>query len=117
MENILISSSETELKIESGVEIENGSKVYSTLERNVKFQLATTHCSGFKNSTADFKIETVNPDNNSRKRPFGFDHHHPGHSGKRVDGSDFVENGLDPELCFGITFRRIVSFCLFIYVK
>ncbi|KAF9680661.1 hypothetical protein SADUNF_Sadunf06G0144700 [Salix dunnii] len=107
MENILISSSETELKIESGVEIENGSKVYSTLERNVKFQLATTHCSGFKNSTADFKIETLNSDNNSRKRPFGFDHHHPGHSGKRVDGSDFVENGLDPELCFGITFRRI----------
>ncbi|KAJ6362101.1 hypothetical protein OIU78_002495 [Salix suchowensis] len=107
MENILISSSETELKIESGVEIENGSKVYSTLERNVKFQLATTHCSGFKNNTADFKIETLNPDNNSRKRPFGFDHHHPGHSGKRVDGSDFVENGLDPELCFGITFRRI----------
>ncbi|KAG5243751.1 ubiquitin carboxyl-terminal hydrolase [Salix suchowensis] len=107
MENILISSSETELKIESGVEIENGSKVYSTLERNVKFQLATTHCSGFKNNNADFKIETLNPDNNSRKRPFGFDHHHPGHSGKRVDGSDFVENGLDPELCFGITFRRI----------
>uniref|UniRef100_A0A6N2MSX9 USP domain-containing protein n=1 Tax=Salix viminalis TaxID=40686 RepID=A0A6N2MSX9_SALVM len=87
MENILISSSETELKIESGVEIENGSKVYSTLERNVKFQLATTHCSGFKNNTADFKIETLNPDNNSRKRP--------------------LRNGLDPELCFGITFRRI----------
>ncbi|KAJ6743011.1 hypothetical protein OIU85_017033 [Salix viminalis] len=107
MENILISSSETEVKIESGVEIENGSKVYSTLERNVKFQLATTRCSGFKNSTADFKMETLNPDNNSRKRPFGFDHNHPGHSGKRVDGSDFVENGLDPELCFGITFRRI----------
>ena len=112
MEDILISSSETEMRIESGVEIENGYKVDCTLKRNAKFQLATKHYSGFKNSTADFKIETLNPDNNSRKRPFGFDHHHPGHSGKRVDGSDFVENGLDPELCFGITFRRIVSFYL-----
>ncbi|KAJ6923680.1 ubiquitin carboxyl-terminal hydrolase 23 [Populus alba x Populus x berolinensis] len=106
MEDILISS-ETEMRIESGVDIENGSKVDSTLKRNAKFQLVTKHYSGFKNSTADFNIETLNPDNNSRKRPFGFDHHHPGHSGKRVDGSDFVENGLDPELCFGITFRRI----------
>ncbi|KAL9399654.1 hypothetical protein Peur_008615 [Populus x canadensis] len=107
MEDILISSSETEMRIESGVDIENGSKVDSTLKRSAKFQLATKHYSGFKNSTADFKIETLNPDNNSRKRSFGFDHHRPGHSGKRVDGSDFVENGLDPELCFGITFRRI----------
>ncbi|CAK7338208.1 unnamed protein product [Dovyalis caffra] len=106
MENIAISSSEAELKIESGGNFENGSKVDSTLKRKIKFQLATKQYSGFKNS-ADFNIETLNPDNNSRKRPFGFERHHPGHSGKRVDGSDFVENGLDPELCFGITFRRI----------
>ncbi|KAJ6731739.1 UBIQUITIN CARBOXYL-TERMINAL HYDROLASE [Salix purpurea] len=93
--------------MESVGDIENGSKDDSTLKRRIKFQLATKQYSGFKNNTSDFKIETLNPGYNSRKRPFSFEHHHPGQSGKKVDGSDFVENGLDPELCFGISFRKI----------
>ncbi|KAF9662750.1 hypothetical protein SADUNF_Sadunf18G0086700 [Salix dunnii] len=92
--------------MESVGDIENGSKDDSTLKRRIKFQLATKQYSGFKN-TSDFKIETLNPDYNSRKRPFSFEHHHPVQSGKKVDGSDFVESGLDPELCFGISFRKI----------
>ena len=102
---------ETKQKMESVGDIENGSKDDSTLKRRIKFQLATKQYSGFKN-TSDFKIETLNPDYNSRKRPFSFEHHRPVQSGKKVDGSDFVENGLDPELCFGISFRKIVSFSL-----
>ncbi|KAG6739853.1 hypothetical protein POTOM_057468 [Populus tomentosa] len=93
--------------MESVGNIENGSKDDSTLKRRIKFQLATKQYSGFKNNTSDFKIETLNPGYNSRKRPFAFEHHHPGLSVKKVDGSDFVENGLDPELCFGISFRKI----------
>lgn len=108
---------ETELKMESVGNIENGSKDDSTLKRRIKFQLATKQYSGFKNNTSDFKIETLNPGYNSRKRPFAFEHHHPGLSVKKVDGSDFVENGLDPELCFGISFRKIVSFYILFLLK
>jgi ubiquitin carboxyl-terminal hydrolase 36/42 len=108
---------EAELKMESGGNIENGSKDDSTLKRRIKFQLATKQYIGFKNNTSDFKIETLNPGYNSRKRPFAFEHHHPGQSVKKVDGSDFVENGLDPELCFGISFRKIVSFYILFLLK
>ncbi|KAJ4840957.1 hypothetical protein Tsubulata_018151 [Turnera subulata] len=75
--------------------------VDSLFPRKIQFQLSTKQYAVARNGAGDFRIETLNPDP-SRKRAF------PGSDlPKRPDGSDFVENGLDPELTFGITFRRI----------
>ncbi|RVW73614.1 hypothetical protein CK203_056968 [Vitis vinifera] len=66
---------------------------------------------------------TASPDPSSTRRRFSTwtlnpttDAKRPGHrtgpaasSGKKQDGSDHVENGLDPELGIRITFRRIIG--------
>ncbi|KAK7388365.1 hypothetical protein VNO78_23181 [Psophocarpus tetragonolobus] len=53
----------------------------------------------FKGFSNDFHIETLNPSSSE-----------PGPSGsasKKQDASEFSEYGLDPELSFGVTFRKI----------
>ncbi|KAJ9141194.1 hypothetical protein P3X46_031762 [Hevea brasiliensis] len=109
MENIVISSTELSMEPrEDGVsDVANGSSVVtcSLLRRRIEFHPARKSFTGLRNSSAggDFRIETLNPDP-GRKRPSGLN---PYQTGKKVDGSDFVENGLDPELSFGISFRKI----------
>ncbi|XP_020534725.1 ubiquitin carboxyl-terminal hydrolase 23 isoform X2 [Jatropha curcas] len=112
MENLAVS--QAELRIHSKedevvLDVANGSSVVSSsssvFQRRIVFQPAKKPFAGFGNTGAgsDFRIETLNSDSGC-KRPFGLN---ASQSGKKVDGSDFVENGLDPELGFGITFRKI----------
>lgn len=111
MESVGISRSgisTTEMRIQTtgdeSSDVGNGS---SLVLRKIDFHLARKQFTGFsKANSGDLRIETLTPDA-GRKRLPGLD---PGK--KKVDGSDFVENGLDPELNFGITFRRIVSLFL-----
>ncbi|XP_034678541.1 ubiquitin carboxyl-terminal hydrolase 23-like isoform X2 [Vitis riparia] len=77
----------------------------SFFHRRIEFHLARKPFSGFTNGGGGFRLETLNPTTDPKR---------PGHStgpaasnGKKQDGSDHVENGLDPELSIGITFRRI----------
>lgn len=119
MENIAISS--TELRIQStedvSLDVAKGSSVVSSsvLHRRIEFHPARKPFTGLGNGGAgsDFRIETLNPDSGRHRPPGGSSCQ----TGKKVDGMDFVENGLDPELSFGITFRKIVSaimiVCLF----
>ncbi|BBH08604.1 ubiquitin-specific protease 23, partial [Prunus dulcis] len=79
-------------------ESETGSSVP---QRRIEFHLARKPFNGLNNGGGDFRLETLNPEPAARI---------PGQSGlsaKKTDGSEFLENGLDPELSFGITFRRI----------
>ncbi|KAJ8768239.1 hypothetical protein K2173_021179 [Erythroxylum novogranatense] len=72
--------------------------------RRIEFHPARKSFSVFENRSDDFQIETLNPDF-GRKRPA--QELNPGQSSKKPDVTDIVENGLDPEFNFGITFRRI----------
>ncbi|KAH6828771.1 ubiquitin-specific protease 23 [Perilla frutescens var. hirtella] len=73
----------------------------STLfHRRIEFHQARKHFGGFENdSTNGFKLVTLNPSSEPVKA-FGW--------GKKTEkSSEFSEAGLDPELSFEITFRRI----------
>lgn len=75
-------------------------------QRRIEFHPARKAFKGFSNGGGDFRLETLNPGSGSEQRRSGSS---PGLTGKKGDGSEFLENGLDPELSFGITVRRIVS--------
>lgn len=94
----------TEVKVETISDSGVGSFTMS-LQRRIEFHPARKPFSGFSNGGGDggdFKLETLNPSSSS-------DHTRPGsgHQAKKVDGSELWDNGLDPELSFGTTFRRI----------
>lgn len=82
--------------------------------RKIDFHLARKPYSGFSNGVGGFKLETLNPTRLDPHRPGG-SIQGSGFSGlggkNKPDGSssEFLDFGLDPELRFGITFRRIVS--------
>ena len=86
----------------------------SLFHRRIEFHLARKPSSGFTNGGGSFLLETLNPTTDLK-----LSKHSTGQaasSGKKQDGSDHVENGLDLELSIGITFRKIVSFfflCVF----
>jgi ubiquitin carboxyl-terminal hydrolase 36/42 len=84
--------------------LSNGSS--TALYRRIEFHPARKAFKGFSNGGGDFRLETLNPGSSSEQRRSGSS---PGLTVKKVDGSEFLENGLDPELSFGITVRRIVS--------
>ncbi|KAK1414017.1 hypothetical protein QVD17_29754 [Tagetes erecta] len=75
--------------------------------RRIEFHLARKQFTGFSNSGGDgsFKLETLNPNTKSVVISTNVVQQSVG-SGKKRDASE-MENGLDPELSFGITFRRI----------
>lgn len=77
----------------------------SLFQRRIEFHKARKTFTGFTNRGGNFRLETLNPNTSYLQK------HDPkptiGGNGKKVDGPD--ENGLDPELSSGITFRRIVS--------
>ncbi|WJZ98314.1 hypothetical protein VitviT2T_016844 [Vitis vinifera] len=101
----LISSPEANIQENGPTASPDPSSTRSLFHRRIEFHLARKPFSGFTNGDGGFRLETLNPTTNAKR---------PGHrtgpaasSGKKQDGSDHVENGLDPELGIGITFRRI----------
>ncbi|GMP35741.1 hypothetical protein CsSME_00008079 [Camellia sinensis var. sinensis] len=96
--------------------------IESLFSRKVDFDPAKKPFSGFSNGSGGFRLETLNPTTISDPRRLGGSGQGSGQSGltgKKPDGSEFLDVGLDPELSFGITFRRIVSSCsvdMYIYV-
>ena len=88
----------------------------SLFQRKIEFHPARKPFKGFSNggAAADFRLETLNPGGGgSDQRRSGSGQ--LGSQGKRGEGSEFLENGLDPELSFGITVRKIVrGFCFFL---
>ncbi|PON92273.1 Ubiquitinyl hydrolase [Trema orientale] len=100
----------TELKTHSDgfvdckLDSSNGSS--SLFQRRIEFHPARKPFKGFSNGGGDFRIETLNPSSSDSARA-GFGQGQSVKGGKRGDGSEILDNGLDPELSFGITFRRI----------
>ncbi|CAI9285650.1 unnamed protein product [Lactuca saligna] len=82
--------------------------------RRIEFHLARKPFTGFTKGGGDgsFRLETLNPTSTSSNNTYGnqqgvgLDSVGGGSSGKKRDASE-LGNGLDPELSFGITFRRI----------
>lgn len=75
----------------------------SAVFRKIEFHPARKTFNGFSNrGGSDFKMETLNPSSGNERALSA-------PSGKKPDGSDLLEHGLDPELTFSITFRKIVS--------
>lgn len=75
-----------------------------TLPRKIDFVPVRKPFKGFSN---DFHIETLNPTTTEPRQ------HGSGTSlavSKKHDVTEFSEYGLDPDLSFGMTVRRIVSF-------
>ncbi|CAA3025438.1 ubiquitin carboxyl-terminal hydrolase 23 [Olea europaea subsp. europaea] len=80
----------------------DGSAIF---HRRIEFHLARKSFNGFSNSNSNgFKLVTLNPGSSNG---FSSEPQIASLSGKKVGRSELLENGLDPELSFGITFRRI----------
>ncbi|XP_050388212.1 ubiquitin carboxyl-terminal hydrolase 23 isoform X2 [Argentina anserina] len=78
----------------------------------IEFHLARKPFKGFNNDGSDFRPETLNPGtsgSSDSRRPGsgGSGQGQSGSGAKKSVGSEFLENGWDPELSFPITFRRI----------
>ncbi|XP_022750244.1 ubiquitin carboxyl-terminal hydrolase 23-like isoform X2 [Durio zibethinus] len=114
MKATVITSSElrTETVKEEGSDLGNGSvgSAFPSVdlsERKIKFHRARKPFNGFKScGGGDFRIETLNPGSGS-KRVHGVGSGQLGVTGRKVDGMDMCENGLDPVLSLRITFRKI----------
>ncbi|OIW18627.1 hypothetical protein TanjilG_13379 [Lupinus angustifolius] len=91
-ESVLI---QTETQINSS---DPSSSISVLLHRKIEFLPAKKPFKGFSN---DFHIETLNPTTTSETTLT------LSASVKKNDGSEFSEFGLDPDLCFGITVRKI----------
>ncbi|KAB1211875.1 Ubiquitin carboxyl-terminal hydrolase 23 [Morella rubra] len=83
----------------------NGSS--SLFHRRIEFHPARKPFKGFSNGGGDFRLETLNPGAGSDQLRSGSNPAQSGLAGKKGDGSEFSESGLDPELSFSITVRRI----------
>ncbi|KAG5403682.1 hypothetical protein IGI04_009801 [Brassica rapa subsp. trilocularis] len=75
----------------------------SAVFRKIEFHPARKPFNGFSNGKSDFKIETLNPSSSSANKQAFFS----SQSFKKRDGSDLLENGLDRELTFNRTIRKI----------
>lgn len=88
------------------------SRVESLFHRRIEFHRARKPYSSFSSSDGDFRLETLNPslglDRPVVSRGGAFPAGAPS-PGKRSGEREFYEHGMDPELSFSITFRRIVS--------
>ncbi|ESQ42596.1 hypothetical protein EUTSA_v10012558mg [Eutrema salsugineum] len=72
----------------------------SAVFRKIDFRPAREPFNGFSSGRSDFKMETLNPSSDNKRALSA-------PSVKKPDGSDLSEHGLDPELTFSITFRKI----------
>ncbi|KAL6012151.1 hypothetical protein ACLOJK_002629 [Asimina triloba] len=79
--------------------------------RRIEFQPAKKPFSPFTANGADFQLETLNPSSSDAPRTALSVSGAAAVAGKRSEGAagEFFEHGLDTELSFRITFRRIVS--------
>ncbi|XP_050215299.1 ubiquitin carboxyl-terminal hydrolase 23 isoform X2 [Mercurialis annua] len=74
--------------------------------RRIEFHHARKQFNGFTNSIGnDFRIETLNPDSGPKR--VALSSSQQSSLKKVIDGSDLLENAMDPELSFHITFRKI----------
>lgn len=80
-----------------------GTDTSSLFHRRIEFHLARKPFSGFI-SNGGFQLETLNP--NSEKT--GKDNGLVVGGGKKVGDAQMESNGLDPEVSFGIAFRKIM---------
>ncbi|KGN61042.1 ubiquitin carboxyl-terminal hydrolase 23 [Cucumis sativus] len=80
--------------------------VFSLFQKRVEYVPARRTFKGFDNGGGDFELTTLNPSSSFGQKS-GSNVDHPAQKGKKLDGSELLENGLDPELSFEITFRRI----------
>ena len=113
MAESLISNPEANTQKTGPSALADPSSTGSLFHRRIGFHLARKPFSGFTNGGGGgFRLETLNPTTDA-KRP-GQSTAPSASGGKKQDGSDHVENGLDLELSFGITVRRIVS-CFFFF--
>ncbi|XP_009623302.1 ubiquitin carboxyl-terminal hydrolase 23 isoform X1 [Nicotiana tomentosiformis] len=80
-----------------------GTDTSSLFHRRIEFHLARKPFSGFI-SNGGFQLETLNP--NSEKT--GKDNGLVVGGGKKVCDAQMESNGLDPEVSFGIAFRKIM---------
>ncbi|XP_031257247.1 ubiquitin carboxyl-terminal hydrolase 23 [Pistacia vera] len=106
MENII---TEVQVAVAGGYSDPGGGS-FSGFQRRIEFHPARKVFSGLSNGGdhGDFKLETLNPSGSEQKKAGTGQGQGPsGGSGKKVDGSEFWDCGLDPELSFGMTFRRI----------
>lgn len=112
MAETFISNTEANTQENGPLASSNLSSTGSLFHRRIDFHPARKSFSGFGNGDGGFQLETLNP-TMDLKRP-GQIIGPSASNGKKQDGSNHMENWLDPELCSGITFRRIVSiFCGF----
>ncbi|KAG6673443.1 hypothetical protein I3842_16G112600 [Carya illinoinensis] len=97
----------SEIQSDPPCALANGSP--ALFHRRIEFHPARKPFKGFGNGGGggDFKLETLNPGGGSDQRRSGSNTGQSGLAGKKGDGSEFLEHGLDPELSFGITVRRI----------
>lgn len=113
MDETLISSAESNTNSDVVLGPSASTSGGSLFHRRIEFHLAKKPFTGFSNGGGDFRLETLNPTTSDTQRPSASNQGGgpSASAGKRPDGSDFSDVALDPELCFGITFGRIVS-CL-----
>ncbi|KAK6236918.1 hypothetical protein QUC31_020718 [Theobroma cacao] len=115
MESRMISSSEltTETEKEERFDLGKGTQGSTSssggqlFKGKIEFHPARKPFNGFKSCIGgDFRIETLNPGPDP-KRATGMGSGQAGVAGRKADGSDMWENGLDPVLSLRITFRKI----------
>lgn len=108
---VLISAAEPKIPEGGGIldpsKESKSSSLDAMFSRKIEFHPARKSYNGFINArSGNFKLETLNPGVDS-KRLQGAGARQIGAGGRKVDGSDFLEAGLDPELNFRVTFRKI----------
>ncbi|KAK8659990.1 hypothetical protein V6N13_050927 [Hibiscus sabdariffa] len=117
MEATMISSSELriEAEMEGRLDLVNvslasscsSSSSFDLSNKKIEFHRARKPFNAIKSLDGrDFRIETLNPGPDS-KRVNGVGSDQLGVTGRKVDGTDMWENGLDPVLSLKITFRKI----------
>ncbi|KAL3840647.1 hypothetical protein ACJIZ3_025238 [Penstemon smallii] len=68
----------------------------SSFHRNIEFHAARKQLNGFGDSENGFKLVNLNPSASESDK-----------AGNKFESSELLENGLDSEISFSITFRRI----------
>ncbi|KAA8522873.1 hypothetical protein F0562_009296 [Nyssa sinensis] len=79
----------------------------SLFHRRIDFHLAKKPFTGFSNGGGDFRLETLNPSSEPQRHGSNQGSGPAAPAGKKPDRSEFLDNGLDPELSSGITLWRI----------
>ncbi|XP_038698164.1 ubiquitin carboxyl-terminal hydrolase 23 isoform X2 [Tripterygium wilfordii] len=89
------------------VEAKAESEGHSLFNRKIEFHPARKPFNGFSNGGVDFQIEILNPSSSDPQKT-GSSSGQSTPKGKKMDGLESLENGLDPELIsLRITSRRI----------